>query len=196
MIWWCHWEKHSNNDNQHQSQAPWENICAQFPNKDSLIFMVGILILNISCSCAVMACVIFCNDQSRRFHLKFPSIFKYYGKNCYQDVDGLVQERCNSSALAMELRLSWTNPSVDGSVNGSVQKRRNSIANALELRLSYTNPSMCACSGWCLLLDFMALHQQLSDWAVSMTTLWMKKSINVKVLKHDLGRNCMTYSLH
>ena len=25
-------------------------------------------------------------------------------------IDGLVQERRNSSALAMELRLSWTNP--------------------------------------------------------------------------------------
>ena len=136
-----------NNDNQHQSQAPWENICAQFPDKDSLIFMVGILILNISCSCAVMACVNFCNDQSRRTPMKFPSNFKCDGKNCYQDVDGLVQERCNSSALAMELRLSCTKPSVDGSVNGSVQKRRNSIANALELRLSCTNPLMCACSG-------------------------------------------------
>ena len=28
------------------------------------------------------------------------------------DVDGLVQERRNSSALAMELRLSYTNPSI------------------------------------------------------------------------------------
>ena len=27
-------------------------------------------------------------------------------------IDGLVQERCNSSALAMELRLSCTNPSI------------------------------------------------------------------------------------
>ena len=26
------------------------------------------------------------------------------------DIDGLVQERCNSSALAMELRLYCTNP--------------------------------------------------------------------------------------
>ena len=25
-------------------------------------------------------------------------------------INGLVQERCNSSVLAMELRLSWTNP--------------------------------------------------------------------------------------
>ena len=28
------------------------------------------------------------------------------------DIDGLVQERRNSSALAMELRLSYTNPSM------------------------------------------------------------------------------------
>ena len=27
-------------------------------------------------------------------------------------IDGLVQERRNSSALAMELRLSWTTPSI------------------------------------------------------------------------------------
>ena len=29
-----------------------------------------------------------------------------------QHIDGLVQERCNSSSLAMELHLSWTNPSI------------------------------------------------------------------------------------
>ena len=28
-------------------------------------------------------------------------------------------------------------------IDGLVQERRNSIANALELRLSYTNPSIC-----------------------------------------------------
>ena len=32
--------------------------------------------------------------------------------NSLLDVDGLVQERRNSSALAMELRLSCTNPSM------------------------------------------------------------------------------------
>ena len=35
--------------------------------------------------------------------------------HCYcagYDIDGLVQERCNSSALAMELHLSCTNPSI------------------------------------------------------------------------------------
>ena len=45
------------------------------------------------------------------------------------DINGLVQERRNSSALAMELRLSCTNP-----------ERRNSSALAIELRLSCTNP--------------------------------------------------------
>ena len=49
------------------------------------------------------------------------------------DINGLVQERRNSIANALELRLSCTNP-------GLVQERRNSIANALELRLSCTNP--------------------------------------------------------
>ena len=44
---------------------------------------------------------------------------------------GLVQERRNSIANAMELRLSCTK-----------QERRNSIANAMELRLSCTKPSI------------------------------------------------------
>ena len=34
------------------------------------------------------------------------------GKNASNYIDGLVQEICNSSALAMELRLSCTNPSI------------------------------------------------------------------------------------
>ena len=50
---------------------------------------------------------------------------------------GLVQERRNSSALAMELRLSCTYPSIDR----LVQERRNSSALAMELRLSCTNLS-------------------------------------------------------
>ena len=51
-------------------------------------------------------------------------------------VSGLVQERRNSIANALELRLS-----------GLVQERRNSIANTLELRLSYTNPlTWCQCN--------------------------------------------------
>ena len=47
--------------------------------------------------------------------------------------DGLVQERCNSIANALELCFLCSN-------DGLVQERRNSIANALELRLlSLTN---------------------------------------------------------
>ena len=57
-----------------------------------------------------------------------------YEKN--HNVDGLVQERRNSIANALELHLSCTNPLIDG----LVQERCSSIANALELRLSCTNP--------------------------------------------------------
>ena len=46
----------------------------------------------------------------------------------------LVRERRrNSSALAMELRLSWTNPSLE-------RRKHKSSALAMELRLSCTNP--------------------------------------------------------
>ena len=44
------------------------------------------------------------------------ALFCYFGQ--YYDyiwlyhIDGLMQERCNSSALAVELRLSYTNPSI------------------------------------------------------------------------------------
>ena len=31
---------------------------------------------------------------------------------CYHDIDGLVHERRNSRALAMEMQLSCTNPSI------------------------------------------------------------------------------------
>ena len=54
-----------------------------------------------------------------------------------------MQERRNSIANALELRLSYTNPLIEifcDYVDGLMQERRNSIANALELRLSYTNP--------------------------------------------------------
>ena len=76
--------------------------------------------------------------------------------------DGLVQERRNSIANALELRLSCTNPylvqerrkTIANALESrfscsnpySVQERRNSNANALELRLSCTNPSIW---NWC-----------------------------------------------
>ena len=56
-----------------------------------------------------------------------------------------MQERCNSIANALELRLSCTNP---WNIDGLVQGRRNSIANALELRLSCTNPWICFVYEW------------------------------------------------
>ena len=51
--------------------------------------------------------------------------------------DGLMQERCNSSALAMEWRLSCINP------DGLMQERCHSGALAMELPLSCINPTMC-----------------------------------------------------
>ena len=70
--------------------------------------------------------------------------FRYPGLR----IDGLVQERRNSSALAMELRLSCTNPSkylhdefkLSLHIEGLVEESRNSSALAMELRLSCTNP--------------------------------------------------------
>ena len=40
------------------------------------------------------------------------SLQEAWGVLCKDNLDGLVKERRNSSALAMELRLSWTNPSI------------------------------------------------------------------------------------
>ena len=54
-----------------------------------------------------------------------------------------MQERCNSSALAMELCLSYINPLMYiAYIDGSVQDCSNSIANALELLKSCTKPSI------------------------------------------------------
>ena len=41
--------------------------------------------------------------------LKFDMVIEYF--EIINQIDGLVQERRNSSALAMELRLSYTKPS-------------------------------------------------------------------------------------
>ena len=40
------------------------------------------------------------------------NIYWYWHQESYQYIDGLVQERRNSIAKAMELRLSFTNPSI------------------------------------------------------------------------------------
>ena len=54
-------------------------------------------------------------------------ILSHWGRNSHNgdNIDGLVQESCNSSAL--------------DNIDGLVQERRNSIATALELHLSSTN---------------------------------------------------------
>ena len=43
------------------------------------------------------------------FNIKMLS-YQYRNSKCEDQINALVQERCNSSALAMELRLSCTNP--------------------------------------------------------------------------------------
>ena len=55
---------------------------------------------------------------------------------CFFNIDGLVQERRNSIALAMELHLSCTKPLINGLV---LQERCNSSGLAIELHLSCTN---------------------------------------------------------
>ena len=57
------------------------------------------------------------------------------GKLHYElnNIDGLVQDCSNSSALAMELLQSCTKPSIY--IDGLIQKRRNSSAFSMELRL-------------------------------------------------------------
>ena len=58
-------------------------------------------------------------------------------------IDGLMQERRNSVANALELRLSCIiSIFVPLHIDGLMQERRNSIANALELCLSCTDPSI------------------------------------------------------
>ena len=71
-----------------------------------------------------------------------------------QYIDGLVQDCCISSANALEILQSYTEPSIchiahlvgqnmGYHFDGFVQQRRNSSALAMELRLSCTNPSIC-----------------------------------------------------
>ena len=75
------------------------------------------------------------------------------------DNDGLVQERHNSIATALQLPLPCTNPSIyllpvclchcnaECHIDGLMQERRNSSALAVELRLSCTNPLIWCCAG-------------------------------------------------
>ena len=81
-----------------------------------------------------------------------------YNRPC-NDIDELVQERRNSSADALELRLSCTNPSICSritvivdvisgyfesvvpDIDCLVPEKRNSSTLTMEFRLSCTNPS-------------------------------------------------------
>ena len=47
-----------------------------------------------------------CGIDNEALHLQ--GLMNHTGSN----IDGLLQEKYNSSALAMELRLSWNNPSI------------------------------------------------------------------------------------
>ena len=70
-------------------------------------------------------------------------------------IDSLMEERHNSSALAMELRLFCIKPSICqqrkpscctlpiSNIDGLVQERDNSNTLAMELHCSCTNPSIC-----------------------------------------------------
>ena len=61
------------------------------------------------------------------------------------NIKGLVQERHKSSALAMELRLSCTNPSICYKLSQHyfMHGRERCNSSAMELHLSCTNPSIC-----------------------------------------------------
>ena len=64
----------------------------------------------------VLICCLYIYTGTSRVFLAFLGIHRFLchttSRNHCSCIDGLVQERCNSSALAMELRLSCTNPSI------------------------------------------------------------------------------------
>ena len=60
-------------------------------------------------------------------------------------IDGLVQERCNSSALAMELHLLCTNPSISsqmGNMDEILQKQDDSILSVLRTDMKIISPDL------------------------------------------------------
>ena len=86
----------------------------------------------------------FCSFSSKSFYFYILGVshlneLYYYSQNKDQQVDRLVQERRNSSALALELRLSCTNPSsivIYKSIYGSMQLRPNSSVLAMDITLT------------------------------------------------------------
>ena len=60
-------------------------------------------------------------------------------------IDGLVQERRNSSALATELHLSCTNPSISsqmGNMDEILQKQDDSILSVLRTDMKIISPDL------------------------------------------------------
>ena len=55
--------------------------------------------------------VYFCSIMTNRIQIALSSVYTMTWEKMFH-IDGLVQERCNSSALAMELHLSCINPSI------------------------------------------------------------------------------------
>ena len=68
-------------------------------------------------------------------------------------IDGLVQERCNSNALAMELHLSCTNPSI---LKGVLD------IPLIILTLMIALVASVRRDGWCLISSSMALPRLLA----------------------------------
>ena len=97
--------------------------------------------------------------------------------------DGLMQERRNSIANALELHLSCTKPSIWGVIftathfDGLMQERRNSIANALELRLSCTKPSIWGLDTNRWNLQVPNLQMSCSDF-----TIWYSANLIVPIM--------------
>ena len=78
-------------------------------------------------------------------------------------IDGLVRERRNSIALAMQLRLSCTNPSI------LVQTRRNSSTLAMELHLSCNYTSILTYTPFILSTHIVFFDITVAEQALSIT---------------------------
>ena len=77
--------------------------------------------------------------------------------------DGLVQERCSSSALAMELHLSCTNPLICKQYSVKIQSKY--IEKGMRLKMStkcwsYFSGSVCQLNQWLICTLFLKNIQQ------------------------------------
>ena len=99
-----------------------------------------------------------CHELARLSRLQYAVLpFDHW----WQHIDGLMQERRNSSALAMELRLSCINPSIWHHGNCSTMAQ----VMACCLTTSSDNYNQC----WLLISEFIMWH---SLGAVSQELLW------------------------